>query len=107
MIDYKKYGTIHPITLEVNHYVDNGNLAIEMVTWEEGYAEPWSRLTTNLGDKLESDCAYVDTNNNGEDITSWIEQNGLGIPTGRIGYSGWCEYPEYKFDLDVIKGNRK
>ena len=99
-IPYKKYGRIHPITLEFERYAVNNGLAIEMVTWEEGYPEPWSMLTVNLDDQLESDCAYVDTNNNGQDITAWIEQNKLGVPTGRIGFSGFCTYPEYRFAIE-------
>lgn len=99
-INYKKYGSNHPIELLKSSYCNNGNLAIEMVTYEDGYPEPWSMLTVNLDDVLEPDCAYVDINNNGEDITAWIEQNSLGTPTGHIGYSGFCVYPEYKFNLE-------
>ena len=36
---YEKYGSVHPIQLKVSAYMD-GNLAIAMHTWENGYAEP-------------------------------------------------------------------
>ena len=36
---YEKYGSTHPIQLKVSAYMD-GNLAIAMHTWENGYAEP-------------------------------------------------------------------
>jgi hypothetical protein len=99
--DYFKYGHSHPIELRVAKY-SNGNLAIRLVTHEAGYAEPWSNLTVNLLDNMDSDCAFVDTNNNGEGILSWIEQNCLGATTGRMQSSGYCEYPEYQFDLQKI-----
>ena len=44
---YEKYGSTHPIQLKVSTYMD-GNLAIAMHTWENGYAEPWASLTVNL-----------------------------------------------------------
>lgn len=99
IINYEKYGETHPIELQRMKYVSNNNLAVHMVTHEAGYPEAWSNLTVNLDDNLDDDCGYVDTNNNGEEILSWIEENGIGVPTGRIGYSGWCAYPEYRFDL--------
>jgi hypothetical protein len=80
----------------------NNNLAIQLVTWEEGYPEVWSDLTVNLEDNLESDCAYIDINNNGVEILQWIEDNKLGVPTGKITYSGFCQYPQYKINLDLL-----
>ena len=43
----EKYGTTRPIQLQVAAYM-NGNLAIEMITWEDGCPEPWNTLTVNL-----------------------------------------------------------
>ena len=40
----EKYGTTRPIQLQVASYM-NGNLAIEMITWEDGCPEPWNTLT--------------------------------------------------------------
>ena len=36
--ELNKYGKIYPISLEVNSYMD-GNLAIQMYSWEDGYPE--------------------------------------------------------------------
>lgn len=91
------------LELEKKQYADNGNLAIQAYCNTEGFREPFARLTVNLGRKLADDVAYVDTNN-----CPWaeefIEENGLGVPTDRIGQSGWCFYPQYKFDLSKIGG---
>jgi hypothetical protein len=103
LINYEKYGAVHPIELQVAKYGYNNSLAIRMITHEAGYAEPWSNLTVNLVDDLKPDCAFVDTNNNGPEILQWIEENKLGKPTGRMEQSGYCKYPEYKFDLEKIK----
>lgn len=46
-LPYKKFGATHPIQLQVTSYL-NGNLAIQMVTWESGDPEPWATLTVNL-----------------------------------------------------------
>jgi len=106
LYDYHKYGRNHPMELQCAAY-GNGNLAIMMITHEEGYAEPWSTLTVNLMDGLAPDIAFVDINDNGDDILRWIEQNGFGEPTGRTRQSGYVTYPEYKFDLEKIEGRRQ
>ncbi|WP_148509878.1 DUF4313 domain-containing protein [Hungatella hathewayi] len=99
---YEKYGRIHPIQLQVVAYLD-GNLAIEMITWEDGCPEPWNTLTVNLSGQRQKNCAFIDTNNNGEDILSWIIRHGLAVPTGNMARSGFCTYPEYRFREDRLR----
>ena len=101
-INLFKYGVNHPIELRKGQYYDNGNLAIRLITYENGYPEVWSDLTVNLN-KIDSDCAYIDINNNGEGILKWIEENNLGVFTREIESSGYCTYPKYKFNSDVLK----
>lgn len=101
LFDYEKYGKIHPIQLEVRTYLD-GNLYVRMVTWEEGYPEPWQNLTVNLEGLRKKDCAFIDTNNNGDDVAVWIIRHGLAIPTGSFACSGFCKYPEYRFRADKL-----
>ena len=81
--DLKKYGT--------------------MDDWSCGYAEPWNTLTVNLDSACPRDCAYIDTNNNDEDILAWIARHGLATPTGRYGSSGYCRYPEYRFRPETLQ----
>ena len=57
----------------------------------------------NLGKRVAKDCAFIDINNLGNDILSWIEKNGLGSPTGRNEQSGFVVYPEYRFDPERLK----
>lgn len=99
----KKYGTTHKIQLNVRAYEDGGGLAITMDDWSCGYAEPWNTLTVNLDSACPRDCAYIDTNNNDEDILAWIARHGLATPTGRYGSSGYCRYPEYRFRPETLQ----
>lgn len=92
-----EFGT-YKVFLDTAKYQTNGNLAIEMWT----AVEPFARLTVNLNyGKLPENKAFVDINN-----CPWAEEfireNKLGKPTGEIGYSGFCEYPMYEFNLDKI-----
>lgn len=100
---YEKYGTTRPIQLQVAAYL-NGNLAIEMITWEDGCPEPWNTLTVNMYDPREKDCAFIDTNNNGKEILRWITRHKLAVPTGNVRKSGFCTYPEYRFRENRLRG---
>lgn len=104
MINYKKYGKNHPMTFQLANYADNGSLYVGLITHEEGYPEPWSNLTVNLNESVrcKPNCAYIDTNNNGDMILDWLETNGLGKQTGRIAVSGWCVYPEFEFNMEEL-----
>lgn len=100
--DFEAFGAIHPIELRVNAYYD-GNLAIDMLTWEDGQPEPWSTMTVNLDGLRPLDCAWIDVNNGGNDILAFLIRYGLAIPTGRIQRSGFCQYPEYRFRAERLQ----
>lgn len=102
LYDLKKYGSVHPLQLEVRIYPE-GNLAITMTTWEDGTPEPWQTLTVNLDGIREREHAFIDTNNNGPEILEWISSHKLGVPTGRLGFSGFCVYPEYHFFPNALR----
>ena len=76
----------------------NNNTALELV-YEDG--TPLTIITVNLGDLLEKNMVYIDTNN-----CSWAEDflvdNGFGLPTGEYKASGFCIYPLYQLDLERI-----
>lgn len=102
-IKLERYGVTHLITFGIDRYASGGGLAIVMYCNEDYPNEPYAVLTVNLEDYPTcGNRAYVDTNNLGDDILQWIEDNNLGQPTGEIGYSGFCVYPEYEFNLDEI-----
>jgi len=101
--DLKKYGSTWPIQLKISVYLYGGGLAIQMISHEDGIAEPWSYLTVNLDAIPPLNCAFIDTNGNGEDILEWIAQHNLAVPTGRYEYSGYCKYPEYRFEEALLR----
>ena len=98
--EYGKY----KIAPALEHYTTFNSLAIEL--WDVKECEPFATLTVNLPESVECEpCeAFVDTNN-----CSWaekfIKQHQLGEPTGHYGYSGFCKYPLYKFDLNKLNNN--
>lgn len=97
-----KYGKDHPLTFIVDSYLQNGNLYVGLITHEEGYPEPWSNLTVNFGAKCKENCAFIDINNNGREIIDWLVENNLGSLTEYVMPSGFCEYPEFEFNMDVL-----
>ncbi len=97
-----QFGKSIPVTFKKAKYVAFNNLYIGIVSWEEGYPEPWSDLTVNLGVSMEPDCAFIDTNNNGEGIIDWLIENNIAIPTGYWAKSGFCTYPEVRFNKEFL-----
>lgn len=79
-------------------YVENDNIAV--IIENEDFEEV---LTVNLKDiPTSKNCAFIDTNN-----VKWAEkflqENKIAKPTGRYGFSGFCSYPEYQFDMSKLK----
>ena len=101
LLPYEKYGSTHQIQLAVTSYV-GGNLAIQMVAWEDGYPEPWASLTVNLDGKRQKDCAFI-VSYGVPVFPVWFFWYGLAVPTGILQRSGFCEYPEYRFRADRLQ----
>ena len=98
-LKWNPWGFDNPITFRLDNYAENGNLYVGMITHADGYPEPYSDLTVNLSVKCDKNCAFIDTNNNGDRIVEWLITNKLATLTGRIQQSGFCVYPEMKFDM--------
>ena len=98
-----KYGKAHPMSFEIHHYYNNGNLYVGLITHENGYPEPWQNLTVNIDVKCNPNCEFIDTNNNGSEIVEWLFSNGFGHFTGNMELSGFCVYPEFEFNMDMLK----
>ena len=95
----KVWGEEYKIKLNRSTYCYNDSLAIICYTDEQ---EEFAILTTCINEKPNNNCAFVDTNN-----CAWAEkflqENNIATPTGRMGESGFCFYPEYKFNIDEIE----
>jgi hypothetical protein len=94
----------YKVTPMVYSYHYGGGIAIELIEVKEG--EPFACLTVNLPSySHKENCAFVDTNN-----CSWaidfLEEHKLAKPTGFMGMSGFCIYPEYEFDISKMQDKR-
>lgn len=104
LLNYKKYGKVHPLEILISNYAYGNSLGIALNTYEQGYPEPWSTLTVNFNHSfLEPNCAFIDTNNNGDEIIDWLLENQLGELTGKYERSGYCSYPEFRFDMKRLQ----
>ena len=100
----QSYGKQYDIQLEKTAYVYKDLLAVEMWVVENGErTDPWSKLTVCLGVYTDPDCAFIDTNNNGEQICDWLVKNKIAEPTGRMQASGFCMYPEFRFNMSAFE----
>lgn len=102
----EKYGETYEIALLKGKYANNDTLAIEMVVVENGeIVEEWNMLTTNIGESnmfANDTMAFVDTNNNGNEIIKWLTKNKIAKKTDIYGRSGFCSYPLIEFNEKVL-----
>lgn len=110
--NYFAYGENHKIVLCVNSYRNNGTLAVLMSeVFDDGHEEPWSVLTVNLAmsDSManKTDTQFVDTNNLGDEIIKWLEDNHIAVSTGLYAPSGWCVYPLVIFTKEALANMRR
>lgn len=106
------YGETYKIALMKGTYSSNETLAVEMVVVNDKgeMVEPWNMLTVNIDSSnvLANDKrAFIDTNNNGEEIIQWLEENKIATSKGVYGQSGWCSYPLYEFNGQVLNEMEK
>ena len=94
------YGRTWKLDLRKGKYMTNDDLAIEAFS-ENG--ESFATLTVNLGWPLPDNCAFIDTNNNG-----WAEkfliENKIAKRDGPCASSGYCSYPLFVFNKEVLAG---
>lgn len=92
------FGQTWRVELRKGEYNIGGGLAIEMIT-DEG--EDFATLTVNLGFGAKEGCAFIDTNNCGWALDFLLE-NGIASDTGITQSSGFCIYPLYKFNKNIL-----
>lgn len=102
VFDFPFNGKNYKVNLKVEHYQDNGNLAIEAYH----HGKPFATISVNIPGALTKkegkDHIVLDLNN--LELASFVPlfQEGVLIPTGRRVCSGFCTYPIYKVDLTKI-----
>ena len=90
--------------LEVGKTI-NGRMMITLYEWNKEYniEEEFATITKNFPEiNIKENEAFVDMNN-----CPWakrfIEDYGLGEDTGEKTKSGYCTYPLYKFNIEVLE----
>lgn len=104
---FDAFGYTQQVELVRESYAD-GNLAVTAYLsdpTDESFGQPWSSVTMNFGSPLQQDATvFLGTNNMGEAMLSKISQ--LGAFTGQFMRSGFCSYPAFTFDTEVM-GNMR
>lgn len=90
------------ITLDIYAHYDNLYLGMDYYDAELGGMVPYTDVTVNTI-KMPYLYAAIDTNNNGEEIVSFLEENGFGENTGKVVSSGWCVYPIFQFNEEALQ----
>lgn len=90
------------VELDIQQYANNGRIAVELISFEDGEPEPFGSLTVNIDAPAPDYCGYLDTNNL-SNAEKFVTENGLGEFTGLTGRSGYCEYPLYLFNADRLR----
>ena len=95
-------GEEYELTFRKTSYANNKSLAVEVMCQTKGepYEEPFGMLTVNLAKPPQSGegCAYLDTNNMPEDLLEMLEEVHIFERTEVYQRSGFCIYPEVRFN---------
>ena len=101
------YTTYDKVAVRLNNYHYGDRLYVGLLCWDNDYKywEPLTTITVNIPDEpiTDKNCNFVDTNNNGMEIIGWLVEHGFAERTDRVGQSGFCTYPEMRFNLEALK----
>lgn len=100
-----KYGDTYEMKFMKDTY-NAGGLAI-LAFCDEGKGNGWELYTIVTVwlpyPTFEFGCAFLDTNNSGHLIEAMVDAGYVTL-TGREGVSGFCTYPEGRFDSEWLDG---
>lgn len=103
---YTSYGVNYILEFKRCTYQNNGALAIQVMCRCEGdeFLEPFCRLTVNLAvPPTDKECSYIDTNNVPYDLIEKLVDEHIIEFTGVEQMSGYCTYPEARFNHDWLE----
>lgn len=106
-----KNGQVMPADLKsaLSMALDNGSLyvgAYDVTPESDNFGERWADISVNLNNPCQNDrTVFLDMNNlyNPAIIEAIY---GLGTVEGIVSHSGFCSYPAFTFDADVISQMR-
>ena len=103
-LTWKECGESVSVAFITDAYANN-NLYVGLADCGEDFY-PLLDITVNLDEICPSDCAFVDTENN-PGIDNWLMTNGIAEPTGNWAVSGFCIYPEFRFNMEKVREYEK
>ncbi len=72
-----------------------------LLSMEDGYLEPWCDVVIYT-----CGCAanegYVKNYSENTGLDTWLEENGIAVPTGKWIQPGYVRLPQYRFDMDKV-----
>ena len=92
----------HPVTFNISRY-ENNTLCLDIMTHIDDSPELLMHLTTELNTRYWANHTFIDTKTNGDDIVCWLIDMGLGVPTGRKETKNGHSYPEFAFNMDMLR----
>ena len=103
-LKYKsRFGSDYVLRFKIGTYAADKSLAIHAYYEEEdGMWCPFATITVCLGTENKLNCALIGENNV-PGIGKALVKEGIAKPTGRMMPSGFCVYPEYEFNVDILK----
>ena len=99
------YNTVETLRFQIGMYDFDKSLAVQAFSQSEDcadYWEPYGTITVCLSVGCADNCAFVDTNNL-PSIDAVLEKAGVAKRTGRMQQSGFCVYPEMRFNTNILK----
>lgn len=96
------YGGEYTLKPYLGQYADNDNLCLGFHFLDEGSWAPFCYATVNIIPLAYLEGA-IDTNDNGEKMIDFLEKNGFGERTPYGVQSGFCVYPIFKFNEDMMR----
>ena len=99
-----EYGGKYIVAPKLATYLENDNIYVGLNFYDEEYTcwDSFSDVTVNIV-PMPYLYSAIDTNNNGDSIVDFLEENGFGESTGKYVQSGYCMYPVFRFNEDKLK----
>lgn len=101
--NYKSLYSEYLVFPKISIYSNNNNIYMGFDYYDDEFEgkAPYCNVTVNIG-KLPYLHAAIDTNNNGDNIIKFLEDNGFGEMTGKYVSSGFCDFPIIKFNEEIL-----
>ena len=101
---FDTFGDPNYVQFTMDMYANNNNLYLGLLSYEPEFdnMDNYTDITVNLTN-LPYLHAAIDTNNNGNNIISFLTEKGIAEFTGATLASGFCTFPVFKFSEEKLK----